>query len=185
MITTEQKLRLEDELNQVGFLRCSKITEANGLKVAGLHNRREIFLELNTSSHIDSSLTHKNEILCGPSSAGGIPILANELLQKAGASVCRKDAVRAIEIIFSLPRNSRIDERAFFRDCIFWIQEWFGSGNNILSAEIHRDESAPHCHVLYLPLVNGKLNGGKLLGYKGKLIAMHDSFHRNERAKYA
>jgi hypothetical protein len=167
-----------------GILRLKKITEANGIKEAARHNRRELLPELKTSLRIDPSLTYKNEVLCGPSSADEIPRLADELLKKASARVVRKDAVRAIEIIFSLPKNFEIDERAFFRDCIFWIHEWFGSGDNILSAEIHRDESAPHCHVLYLPLINGKLNGGKLLGYKGKLIAMHDSFHRNVGAKY-
>ena len=95
-----------------GILRLKKITEANGIKEAARHNRRELLPELKTSLRIDPSLTYKNEVLCGPSSADEIPRLADELLKKASARVVRKDAVRAIEIIFSLPKNFEIDERA-------------------------------------------------------------------------
>jgi len=46
----------------------------------------------------------------------------------------------------------------------------------VLSADIHRDESQSHCHVLVLPILNGKLNGAKMFGYKRRLHELQSDF---------
>lgn len=47
----------------------------------------------------------------------------------------------------------------------------------VLSAVIHLDESAPHCHVLLLPLVDGRMTGSDLVGNRTRLQAIQASFY--------
>jgi hypothetical protein len=94
----------------------------------------------------------------------------------AGVTVLRKDAVLGLEVIFSLPANHQIDSLDYFTDCTKWAAEYFGGIQNILSSDTHHDEAQPHCHVLILPLLNGKMNGGKMMGNRTRLLAMQQSF---------
>jgi hypothetical protein len=56
--------------------------------------------------------------------------------------------------MFSLPVDFPGDDGEVFRSCVDWVARRFGDGC-ILSADVHRDESAPHCHVLMLPPIDG------------------------------
>jgi hypothetical protein len=76
--------------------------------------------------------------------------------------------------VISLPPNSGIDERAFFTDALAWAEGYFEVP--ILSAIIHNDEAAPHCHILMLPLFNGRMIGSRLFGSKQRLQATQASF---------
>jgi hypothetical protein len=105
-------------------------------------------------------------------------------MKAAGVTKPRKDAVMGIEIVFSLPPELSIDDKAYFSDCTAWTGAYFGGVQNILSADIHRDEAAPHCHVLLLPLIDGRLNGSGLVGNKQKLMAMQTQFHQGVAARY-
>jgi Plasmid recombination enzyme len=62
-------------------------------------------------------------------------------------------------------------------ECVQWVARHFGGRANLLSADIHRDEAAPHCHVLVLPLVGGKMNGSAAIGGKAKLAALKNDFY--------
>jgi hypothetical protein len=39
------------------------------------------------------------------------------------------------------------------------------------------DESAPHCHAVILPLINGKMQGRNLMGDMGNLMRLINKFH--------
>jgi hypothetical protein len=54
----------------------------------------------------------------------------------------------------------------------------------VLSAVIHLDEAAPHCHILLLPLVDGRMVGNKLIGGRPQLLAMQGSFHETVAFKH-
>ena len=43
----------------------------------------------------------------------------------------RKDAVMAVEIVFSLPPGSGIDDRGYFSDCVNWAARNFGGFANV------------------------------------------------------
>lgn len=134
------------------------------LASAARHNLREIQAELGAHSHIDSSRTHLNQVLVGPSDAVGVVNLAEALMLGAGIQVARlrRDFCQAVEIVFSLPADTNVDVPAFFRRCIQWAAERFGAGA-VLSAVIHHDEAAPHAHVLVSPIVDGKMRGSELI----------------------
>ena len=168
----------------VGFFRMKKLKGQGIIKSAARHNRREIQAELGGTENIDPNLTSQNETLCGPPTADEVPQLARRLMAEAGVSITRHDAVHAIELIFSLPLNIAFADRLYFVECVMWVAQWFGGAGNILSADIHRDESQMHCHVLVLPVLNGKLNGGKMFGHKPRLMALRDDFHDQVASHY-
>jgi hypothetical protein len=100
---------------------------------------------------------------------------AQTLMDDAGVKATRKDAVRALEIIFSLPPQSPIDHAQFFDESVRWAEQYFSVP--VISAIVHNDEAAPHCHVLLLPLVDGRMVGSDLMGGRAKLQAMQVNFH--------
>lgn len=127
-------------------------------------------------------MCHLNESIKGATTPEGVKELAKSLMDKAGIKTLRKDAVLGIECLFSLPSDHGIDEIAYFQECTQWIQIQFAC--HVLSADIHRDESCPHCHVLLLPMVNGKMIGSKLMGYKKNLSSLQEVFYENVSKRY-
>jgi hypothetical protein len=103
-------------------------------------------------------------------------------MASAGVSKIRKDAVTGIEIVCSLPPGCTIECQAYFTDCAQWAGQYFGCP--ILSVVVHHDEGAPHCHVVLLPLVDGRMIGNKLVGHKPVLVAMQKSFFDSVAARY-
>ncbi len=157
--------------------RCGR--KPSTLLQAARHNRREIQAELGANGRIDASRMVLNETLAGPDSSADVVALARSLMAAAGvdAGKLRKDHVQAIEILFSLPADTAIVDGLYFRRCAEWAGEHFGVVN-ILSADIHRDESTPHCHVLVLPMVGGRMRGGDLIDHAG-LRKLRESFYRD------
>ena len=150
---------------------------AGKIKTAAAHNKRTIQAELGARGHINPLRTALNEALCGLASPEAIAQHANDRMAAAGISKLRKDAVRAVEWLFSLPANHGINDRRFFADATQWVADNFGGVDNLLCADIHRDEAAPHCHVLVLPLMGGKMRGSAAVGGRGKLKALKNDFY--------
>jgi hypothetical protein len=171
-------------MSGAAFLRLKKLTAGGIITKAARHNRRAIQAELGATGSIDPARSYLNETLCGPPTADGVAALATELMNAAGVGKLRKNAVLAVEILFSLPADHHLDEGAYFRDCVAWAASHFGGASNILSADIHRDEAAPHCHVLLLPLIDGRMVGSDMMGGKRKLLDTQQRFHQAVAARY-
>ena len=159
------------------FLRIKRLQGKDIIRKAAKHNHREIQAEYGAEKdgHIDQSRIKHNKVLRGASSAQGVADEAQLLMGAANLRPLRKDAVRALEVIVSLPPDSKIDNEVFFNDSIQWIEGYFKAP--IISAIIHNDESTPHCHVLILPLINSRMVGSDLHGGKNKLLAMQADFY--------
>lgn len=171
-------------MSAAAFLRVKKLKGGGIIKVAARHNRRDIQAELGADSHINPARTCTNETLLGAATADGVALLAKELMHGAGIGKLRKDAVFGIEAIFSLPPDTVIDDTAYFTDCVAWAAAYFGGVQNILSVDIHRDEGAPHCHILILPLIGNRMDGSNMVGGKAKLRAMQQQFYDAVAATY-
>lgn len=165
-----------------GFFSLQKLKGKNILLIAARHNKRTNQGEISKSLKIDSNLSHLNESIMGATTPEGVAELAKSLMEQVGIKTLRKDAVLGLECIFSLPSDHCLDERAYFQECTQWIQSHFAC--HVLSADIHRDESCPHCHVLLLPIVNGKMIGSKLMGYKKNLSSLQEIFYENVSKRY-
>lgn len=154
---------------------CSLLTAAR-------HNLREIQAELGADGRIDAGRISLNEIFIGPSIASEVVAQAQAKLLAWGVKIRRKDHVQAIEMVFSLPANWALDDRAYFQACLQWVFQRFGS-ENVLSAVVHRDESAPHCHVLVLPCKDGRYLGSQLIK-KTPLALLRKSFAQEVAHKH-
>lgn len=167
---------------QVAFFRIKKLKGKNIILIAAKHNKRTIAAELIKSEKINPNLTYLNQSLLDDSSPEKIAHKALILIEESQQKPLRKDAVRGIECIFSLPTRHSTNENEFFQSCMHWISKEIGG--ELLSVDIHRDESCPHCHILLLPLVNGRMNGSRLVGDRKRLIALQESFHTNIAKSY-
>jgi len=165
-------------------MRVKKLKGNGIITVAARHNKRAIQAEMGTTGSIDPARSHLNETLVGPSAAADVGQLAKDLMTAAGVVKLRKDAVMGLEIVFSLPHGHALDDLAYFTACAEWAGAAFGGAENVLSADIHRDEAAPHCHVLLLPLIDGRMDGSNLLGGKQKLMALQKEFHAAVASKF-
>lgn len=166
------------------FLRMKGLKGKAIIVTAAKHNLREILAELDgdQGTNIDPSRTPMNCILHGAATAAGVASEARALMAAAGITTLRKDALRGLEIIFSLPAGFTVDQRAFFDDALSWTKQWFSVP--ILSAIVHNDEAAPHCHVILLPLVDGRMRGSELMGNRMKIMAMQGDFQTKVGQRY-
>lgn len=164
-------------MSGAGFLGLKKLKGGGTVAAAARHNKRAIQAELGARDNIDPTRMHLNESIAGPPTADEVASLAKALRLAAGVTKLRKDAVQALELVFSLPPNHQVNERAYFQDCLNWSEARFGGVQNILSADIHRDEACPHCHVLVLPLIDGRMVGSDLVGDRQRMVDMQNRFH--------
>ncbi len=145
---------------------------------AARHNRRTIQAELGAGGHIDHTRTPLNRTLAGPDTPEEVAKQAKELMRAAGVTKLRKDAVTALEAIFSIPERLVIDRDAYFARCLEWAADEFGGMGNILSADVHNDEAQPHLHVLVLPLREGRMNGSDMMGNRQTIDSRQKRFYK-------
>ncbi len=155
------------------FVSIKKLVGSGIVAVASKHNLRE--LGISHGAHIDLRKSASNRILRGPDNAAAVADMARGLMDAAGVTALRKDAVRALEIVFSLPASSAIDAHDFFVRAVAWVEQHFGAP--IISAVEHHDEGAPHAHVLLVPLVDGRMVGSRMMGGPANLRATQEAFH--------
>lgn len=95
-------------------------------------------------------------------------------MDHAGIDKLRKDAVRGVEIVFSLPTDFPGNSAAFFEDAVSWAEAYYKVP--VLSAVVHCDQPQLHCHAILLPLVDGRMLGSDLVGNIHNLRAAQESF---------
>lgn len=166
----------------VQLLRAKKLTGGGIIAAAARHNLREIQAEMGADSHIDPRKIPLNVILRGAALAVDVAREAADRMEAAKVKQLRKDAVHGLEIIFSLPPLSGIAERDFFTDAVAWAEDFYELP--ILSAVIHNDEAAPHCHVIMLPLFDGRMIGSAKMGNRSRLLAMQADFFEKVGQRY-
>lgn len=169
-------------MTAAAFFRVKKLKGGNIITTAARHNRREIQAELGAVGAIDPARMHLNFTLEGPAAAADVGVQARSLMLAAGVGALRKDAVQALELVFSVPPASGIDHRVYFDACTAWAARAYGCP--VLSADVHLDEAAPHAHVLLLPLVNGRMVGSDLVGGKQALLAKQKEFHAEVASQF-
>lgn len=154
------------------------------LSSAAKHNKRELAQELEARGRIDPERTRLNYSIAGAIDSGGLVAKALQLMESIGTSPekKRRDYCQAIEIVFSLPANTTIDIKRYFADCSEWCCTRFGA-ENILSVDVHHDESYPHCHALIAPIQSGRWVGGKLIDRTNTKV-MRESFLKQVASVY-
>lgn len=168
-------------IGAVGLSKCGGRRPSTLAQAAG-HNLRAAQNERGARAHIDPSRTSENIILHGPDTPAKIIAVAHSAMAGAGVDVTklRKDYVQCIELLVSLPPGSGAAEDEFFAAAVAWAGARYGV-ENLLSGVVHRDEAAPHLHVLVLPLVGGKMSGGELRSAQALQQTTRDFFEKVAR----
>jgi len=168
----------------MSFVSIKKLKGSGIVAVAAKHNLRELQAELGAGGGIDASKIRLNRIMTGPCTSGEVAALAVRLMTEGGidAKALRKDAVMGLELVISLPADFRGNADGFFADSLTWCAGHFNV--QVLSAVIHLDEAIPHCHIVLLPLLNGKMTGSAMVGGRAQLLALHESFHKAVGARH-
>ena len=154
------------------------------LSGAAKHNKREIAHELEARGRIDPERTRLNYSIAGAIGSAGVVAMASQLMASIGISPDKKrrDYCQAIEIVFSLPASTMIDIKRYFADCFEWCCARFGAAN-ILSFDVHLDESTPHSHALIAPIQSGRWMGCEVIDRTNTKV-MSDSFSKQVAAAY-
>lgn len=165
------------------LMRLGKIKGKNGVLFALKHNKRTLQSERGVSANINFARTPLNYSLTESNSPENIAQHAKVQMLKSGIDNPRSNLVCAVEVIFSLPINYHDkDTRQFFIDCLDWVKNTFSG--EILSFDVHLDESAPHAHAVILPLIDGKMNGSDMVGGTGNLMRLINKFHHDIARHY-
>ena len=165
------------------LIRLGVIKGKSGVLEALRHNKRTLQAERGAGANIDATRTPLNYPLFGADTPEAIATHAKVQMVKVGIDVPRKNQVMAVEIIFSLPIQwHNHDTQPFFADCLAWVKQSFAG--ELLSFDVHLDESAPHCHAVLLPLIDGKMQGNRLIGGKGNLMGLINLFHQEVAHRY-
>ncbi len=181
-------------IGAVGLSKCGGRRPSTLAQAAG-HNLRAAQNERGARAHIDPSRTAQNRILHGPDTPAKVVAVAHGAMAAAGVDVVklRRDYVQCIELLVSLPPGSGVAEDAFFAATVAWAGGRYGV-ENLLSAVVHKDEAAPHLHVLVLPLVDGKMCGKELKSAQAlrqtskdffEQVARRFGLHQPERVNHA
>ena len=177
-MTTNDEMAVPPE--NIGFLNFATISlsavkghKPCTLLQASRHNLREIQAELGANGRINARRMGDNVILVGPATAADVVVAADKIMAQLEKPPTRRDAVQAVEAVFSLNRKTSIDVAAFFTRCLDWVA--METQLPVLLATIHQDEEHPHLHVLLAPVKDGAYVGGSLT-VKAEQNRMRDLF---------
>ena len=158
------------------IIRLGKIKGDLGVSIALKHNKRTLQIKHGVSPYIDATRTSLNYSLVNNDSPEAIAMRVRIEMIKAGISKPRKNGVMAVEVLFSLPIDRhKQNTQPFFADCFHWVKQNFAG--ELLSFDVHLDESAPHAHAIILPLIDGKMQGNRMVGNTGNLMRLINKFH--------
>ena len=154
------------------------------LLIALKHNKREIQENRGAVTNIDTTKSRLNYALTDPNaSAKCVELHAKVQVAKADIEKLRKNVVMGVEIVYSLPINRQTqDTQPFFKSCYEWTLKTFAG--ELLSFDVHLDESAPHAHAIILPLVNGAMKGSAMMGDRGNIKRLHNQFYIDVASHY-
>ncbi len=165
-------------MTSASFFAIKKLRGTDILRRAASHNTRRWIGAKASDGGEDAVAAGDIRLHVGSAYPAEIEQMAQRLLEEAGIRSLRKDAVRGVELLISLPPKPdlAIDQARYFQSALAWVKRQFPVP--ILSVIEHRDESAPHIHVLLLPLLKGRMRGSDLAGNRGRLRALQASFAR-------
>lgn len=157
--------------------------KANNITGMQIHNDRAT--ENHSNEDINKELSHLNyDLIECPSYKKKI----NEELEKRYKvnKSLRKDATLGVEVIFTSDKDffdklTPEQERLYFEKSLEFLKEFTGE-KNVISATVHKDETTPHLHAVFMPLTDdGRLNYKDFINTKYDLINLQDRYHEKMR----
>ncbi|MFB5553368.1 MobV family relaxase, partial [Bacillus cereus] len=122
--------------------------------VQGLSNHWDRKTENHSNLDIDNERSHLNYDLCEKKGD-----TLSRMKDRLGEVHCmnRKDVKVCADWVVTLPENlksiSEKEQREFFEKTYEFLSNRYGGEKNVLSANVHNDETTPHMHFAFMPVV--------------------------------
>lgn len=136
------------------------------------YNRKENDGVIRSNESIDPTRTNQNYFFKN----GSVDSLNERLSQ---VKVCKRADVNVMcDWVVTLPKDVQADDEQKFFEAVFaFLSERYGS-DNIINAVVHNDETTPHMHCAFVPVVEDRKKGGYKVSAKERLNrAELQSFH--------
>lgn len=152
-----------------------KVHSMANLQIRHEHNFREIELK-----HVDSDLSDNNRELVNASGMDYKDLWYRRMkdleLKHGKPVVARKNAVLAYEIVTTFTRGANVDVDAWAAANKKWMEDTFGA-ENVLSMQLHLDETTPHIHTIVIPIdERDRLCAKTFTGGKAKMKHLHNTY---------
>jgi Plasmid recombination enzyme len=134
-----------------GVAHVQKYTKGN---VQGLSNHWERKTEKHSNLDIDKERSDSNYDLCQKEGD-----TLSRMQQRLHEVHClnRKDVKVCADWVVTLPESlkggSKQEQREFFEKTYEFLANRYGGEKNVLSANVHMDETTPHMHFAFMPIV--------------------------------
>lgn len=130
-----------------------------------------------SNENIDPKRTHLNYNLAPDREGGQVAFLQRRLSQVKVQK--RADVNVLCDWVVTLPQGNYTpdQERAFFQKSYDFLSAQYGT-SNVVSAYVHMDESQPHLHFAFIPVVPDRRRGGEKVSAKECITRANlNSFH--------
>lgn len=162
-----------------GIIRVQKfkMSDVTGIQI---HDKREKS-KSHSNADIDFSKSNQNYSLLDDDDKRPFLHQIKEKIENLNLKkAIRKDAVVMCQILVTSDKkffdtNSEQTEKEYFKNALEFIKEKYGA-DNIISAEVHKDEKTPHLHVNLVPINDNKLSAKSLFD-RPLLYELQDEFY--------
>ena len=165
------------------------LKKIGGVGLGGVRNHMDRTGVSRTNPDIDKERSGVNYSPDGFSDAAHLEKRINARIKELNLKkAVRKDAVRLVDIVITSSREGmeamgEDGKRAFFADAAAFLAQRFGR-QNIMYANVHRDEAVDHMHLGFVPITrDGRLSAKSLLT-RNSLKALQTDFWREVGKKY-
>ena len=140
------------------------------------------------NENIKPELTKYNIFLAGDRNLSYQQRIDNIIKSQLGDKKIRKDAVKLVTTTVQLggdiTKQSKSDQISSLKSAFDILKNDFGE-DNIVSAVIHLDETTPHLHFDFVPIIDNKLSARALLGNKFDLRNRQNKFLSDIQSKHS
>lgn len=115
--------------------------------------------------NVDKSKTHLNKHLVTLPEGKDYNDMFKQRTKQEGIKNIRKNQTKAVEFMLTYSQKNVTDEFKLDDWCdknVEWLKENFGE-ENVVSVELHLDETTPHIHAIVIPIVDKNLNATRML----------------------
>lgn len=162
-----------------GIIRVAKFN-SSAVRGIQIHDEREKD-KSHSNPDIDFSKTEENYSLKERPNKTYNQVIKERIDSLDLKKAVRKDAVVMCSFVVTSDKDffnniSLAQEKAYFQKAYNFVKEKYGE-QNIISAEVHKDETTPHLHINFIPVTQDNRLSAKSLFDKKSLKQLQDDFY--------
>lgn len=162
-----------------GIIRVAKFN-SSAVRGIQIHDEREKD-KSHSNPDIDFSKTEDNYSLKERPNKKYNQVIKERIDSLELKKAVRKDAVVMCSFVVTSDKDffnniSLEQEKAYFQKAYNFVKEKYGE-QNIISAEVHKDETTPHLHINFIPVTQDNRLSAKSLFDKKSLKQLQDDFY--------